>query len=115
MAARAGLRRGHRQARIKVKLLAERHLLRRVGVFLGKGIDAGRRYSAFIASMPTAAFWPRSIRRVSPTMAAPKPMLAKPNRPRVVAATAVPNAVDRPTLDPSILHPSRPFLRPDRT
>jgi len=37
-------------------------------------------YCAFIASIPGAAFAPRSMRRVSPTMTAPKPMLAKPSR-----------------------------------
>ena len=94
--ARAGLRRGHRKARVEIQLLAERGLFRRIGIFLGNGIVAGRLYCAFSASMPAGAFWPISMRRVSPTIAAPRLVFTKPNRPSAVAARTVPDRINRP-------------------
>jgi hypothetical protein len=62
-------------------------------------------YCAFIASIPGAAFAPRSMRRVSPTMTAPRPMLAKPIAPKPAAATAVASRVDRRGKNPDMPHP----------
>jgi hypothetical protein len=85
----------HREARIEIQL-AERGLGQRIGFSLGNGINAGRRYSAFIASVFAAVASSTGTRRVSPTIADPNAILTNPI---VAAMTAAPIKPERTTME----------------
>jgi hypothetical protein len=63
---------------------------------LGNGINTGRRYSAFIASVFAAGASSTGTRRVSPTIADPNAILTNPI---VAAMTAAPIKPERMTTE----------------